>query len=112
MEATNKQLTSIWGPWWVPVRRWFYPAWLIYETSCRFYNYSIDVYLYIHHSQGGITTYIGDTATQVLAILGGLATFLICTAFLTAPTSFILFKFFEKEGLTGSILETQIKRFL
>jgi len=36
MEEQNLQLKSIWGKWWEPIRKWFYPAWLIYETTVRF----------------------------------------------------------------------------
>ncbi|MCK0132570.1 hypothetical protein MWU59_13755 [Flavobacteriaceae bacterium F08102] len=49
MEEQNKQLTSILGKWWVSIRKWFYPAWLIYETTVRFYDYSEATYLFLSH---------------------------------------------------------------
>lgn len=101
MEEKNKQIHSIWGKWWEPIRKWFYPAWLIYETSYRFYEYSISTY-----------NYFGETGNHVLAITTSIATFIICTAFLTVPTCFVLYKFFKIDDLTKSLFEEKMKRFL
>lgn len=100
MEEKNKQIHSIWGKWWESIRKWFYPAWLIYETSYRFNEYSISVY-----------KYFGETENHTLAITASIATFIICTAFLTVPTCFTLYKFFKIDNLTNSLFEDKMKRF-
>ncbi|MFH6604354.1 hypothetical protein ACEZ3G_12755 [Maribacter algicola] len=98
MEDNNKLPTSIWGKWWSPIRKWFYPSWLIYETSYRFYDYAVAVHLYLKN--------IGN---EYLALVSGMATFMVCTAFLTVSTSFLLFKFFSVENLTGTRFEERMK---
>ncbi|MEW7280149.1 hypothetical protein ABW636_16265 [Aquimarina sp. 2201CG1-2-11] len=110
MEKNNKQLQSIWGTWWEPIRKWFYPAWLLYETLVRFYEYTQSVYHYFLMEQEYTTPYIGEIGTQTLAIFYSVATFVICTAFLTVPTCFILYKFFNTDNLTGTRFELKMKR--
>ncbi|MCG6191287.1 hypothetical protein [Maribellus maritimus] len=110
MEENNKQLESIWGKWWQPIRKWFYPTWLIYEISYRFYAYSISTSQYIENHQENIASYIGEISTQTLAISSSFITFGICTAFLTVPASFILYQFFKEDNLTGTGFEEKIKR--
>ncbi|CAM1368583.1 conserved hypothetical protein [Tenacibaculum litoreum] len=110
MEDNNKQqLKSIWGKWWEPIRKWFYPAWLIYETSIRFYEYALSVHIYFKNPQNNIASYIGEASTQILGIFCSLSTFIICTVFLTIPTCFILYKFFKTKNLTGSQFEATLK---
>lgn len=111
MEENKHQLKSIWGAWWQPIRKWFYPAWLIYETSYRFYDYAVQVHQYINH-QKIIASYIGEAGTQFVAIFCGLTTFVICTAFLTVPTSFLLYRFFQQETITATRFERKLKRVL
>lgn len=111
MEENNKQPESIWGKWWQPIRKWFYPAWLIYETTYRFYAYSIYTNHYIKSHQYNIDSYIGEIGVQTLSISFSIITFVICTAFLTVPTSFILYKFFKEDNLTGTEFEEKFKRF-
>ncbi len=105
MEANKNQLKSIWGKWWVPIRKWFYPAWLIYEASIRFYDYAIDLYKYTI----GLQDYIGETSTQILAVFSGIITFVICSFYLTVPASLALFKFFKKEKPISHSFEDRIK---
>jgi len=106
MGEQNTQLTSIWGKWWVSIRKWFYPAWLIYETTVRFYDYSEATYLFF------ITeNYMGELGSQILAVLCSIATFAICCFFLTVPTTFILYKFFKIENLSRTQFESKIKKY-
>lgn len=107
MEKNNKQLKSIWGKWWESIRKWFYPAWLVYETSIRFYGYGQSVYDYFIVQQG----YIGEIGATTSAIFFSVATFVICASFLTLPASFLLYKFFQTENLTSTWLEEKLKRF-
>lgn len=100
MEVHTKQLQSIWGKWWESIRKWFYPAWLIYETSVRFYEYAIDTYLYL-----------SEISSEILAVVTAIIVFIICSAFLTIPTTFILYKFFKVENLTGTSFENNIKKY-
>ncbi|WP_298504216.1 hypothetical protein [uncultured Maribacter sp.] len=106
MEEQNTQLTSIWGKWWVPIRKWFYSAWLIYETTVRFYDYSEATYLFF------ITeNYMGALGSQIVAMFCSIVTFAICSFFLTVPTAFILYKFFKIENLSGTQFESKIKKY-
>ena len=107
MEKNNKQLKSIWGKWWASIRKWFYPAWLVYETSIRFYDYGQSVHDYFIIQQD----YIGDIGAATLAIFFSVTTFVICASFLTLPTSFLLYQFFQTENLTSTRLEEKIKRY-
>ncbi|WP_343854166.1 hypothetical protein [Algoriphagus jejuensis] len=109
MEENNKQPTSIWGKWWEPIRKWFYPSWLVYETSVHFYAYAKLVHHYFAGQQDHLVFYFGNTATGMLALFGSISTFAICTAFLTAPACFVLYHFFKKENLTGTIYEKRLK---
>lgn len=98
MEEMNIRLRSIWGKWWVPLRKWFYPLWLAYETLIRFYEYA-----------DSVQSYFGESGRPYLGTISGIATFAICTAFLTVPACFILFKFFDTANLTGSPIEAKVK---
>ncbi|MFD2033587.1 hypothetical protein ACFSKL_02235 [Belliella marina] len=109
MEEYNKQQRSIWGKWWVPIRKWFYPAWLLYETSIRFYDYGQSVHHYFIGQQDAIASYIGKIGVQVLDVFCSVATFAICTIFLTVPACFVLYKFFKTENLTGTPFEEKMK---
>ncbi len=109
MEELNTQLHSIWGTWWEPVRKWFYPLWLIYETSVRFYDYAIGVHLYFTEHQSSISSYIGDAGAYILCIVCSVLTFAICSAFLTLPGSYLLFKLFKVDNLTHSVIEEKLK---
>ncbi|MEQ9165098.1 MAG: hypothetical protein RLO12_02480 [Fulvivirga sp.] len=111
MEEKNKQLKSVWGKWWEPIRKWFYPIWLLYELSIRFYDYSIDVHNYFTERQDYFASIIGEIGTQALALFCGVATLAICTFFLTASTCFILYKFFKVENLTNTRFEEKTKKY-
>ena len=89
MEERNKQLHSIWGKWWVPIRKWFYPSWLLYETSYRFYDYAESVHPYVINQLEGIEV--------------------ICTVFLTVPACFLLYCFFTTKNVTGTTFEGKVK---
>lgn len=112
MEEKNNQLQSIFGKWWEPVRKWFYPAWLIYETSIRFYEYAQSVHNKFIIQQDYIASFIGKMGVHILDIFCCLATFSICTFFLTVPTCFVLYKFFKIENLTNTQFEERIKIYL
>lgn len=111
MEEKNSQLKSIIGKWWESVRKWFYPTWLLYELSIRFYDYAIAVHSYFIGRQNYFASYIGEVGCQISAIFFGLATFIICTAFLTLPASFLLYTFFRTKNLTTNHFEDQIKKY-
>lgn len=106
----NKQKKSIWGAWWVPHRIWFYPSWLIYETSSRFYDYSQGVHHYFENHQDNITPYVGGIGAQTLNIFCSGATFAGCSAFLTVPACFVLYKLFKEDNLTNTRFEEKMKR--
>ncbi|MBD8489724.1 hypothetical protein IFO69_13285 [Echinicola sp. CAU 1574] len=112
MEENYRQLAPIWGSQWQAVRKWFYPAWLIYETSYRFYDYSISVYKYIEGYQESVFPILGETGTPILAAFCGMVTFAICTFFLTVPSSFMLYTFFKEDNLTETRFEEKLKRLL
>ncbi len=105
MGENNKRLKSIWGKWWEPLRKWFYPLWLIYETSIRFYDYAISVYSIIDQQ----FNHPGDLMAQIVAVFCSAVTFIICIAFLTLPACFVLFKFFSIENLSNTIVEKKLK---
>ena len=109
MEENNKKLKSIWGKWWVSIRKWFYPAWLLYEISMRFYDYAQSVHIYFIGQQNYLESYIGEIGAQTLAIFCSVATFVICTVFLTVPVCFILYKFFKTINLTSTQFEEKMK---
>ena len=107
MEDLNNQQKSVFGTWWELIRKWFYPAWLIYETSIRFYEYSLGVSNYFIEQQESI----GELFAQILAITCGLATFLICSFYLTIPSCIILYKFFKEDKPTNPFLHKMKKYF-
>ena len=109
MEEKNKELRSIWGKWWEPIRKWFYPAWLIYEVSIRFNDYGNAVHTYFLNRQPQLEAYIGQLGAQSLASFCSIATFTVCTLFLTLPACLILYKFFKVINLTGNPLEERFK---
>lgn len=111
MEDKNKQLKSILGNWWKPIRKWFYPAWLLYELTVRFYDYSIGVYNYFIDQQDCFASYVGEVGTQTLAVFCGVTTFIIYTVFLTVPACFVLYKFFKTENLTNTRFEEKMKKY-
>lgn len=106
-EKYNKK--SIWGSWWEPIRKWFYPAWLAYETSIRFYEYSLSVYHYFLSEHHCIARYVGQLGAQALNVFCTLSTFAICTLFLTLPACFVLFHFFKADNLTNTRWEEKVK---
>jgi len=111
MEEKNNQVELILGKWWRPIRKWFYPAWLSYEISIRFYTYAQSVHIYVVAQQDYIASYIGEIGAPSLIVFCSVATFSICTFFLTAPSCFVLFKFFKTDNLTGTQFEEKIKKF-
>lgn len=110
-ENTNQQY-SIWGKWWDPIRKWFYSIWFAYETTIRFYEYSISVNQYFTEQQNTISSYIGNIGAQILNVFCSVCTFVICVIFLTVPIIFILFKFFSVDNLTNTSFEQKLKRIL
>jgi hypothetical protein len=112
MEEQSKPIQSVWGKWWMPVRKWFYPTWLTYEASYRFYDYSATVYHYIATQQKSISPFIGTLGTKVLGTISCLATFVICTLFLTIPASYLLYNFLDGKKTTTKRFEQQLKRIL
>mgnify|MGYP003631819726 CR=1 FL=1 len=111
MEEKNKQLKSIFGSWWEAVRKWFYPTWLLYELSIRFYDYAIAVYNYFIKQQDYLASYIGEIGALISAVFSSVATFIICTAFLTVPACFLLYRFFKTENLSATPFEDTIKKY-
>ena len=111
MEENTNQLKSIWGPWWEPLRKWFYPAWLLYELTVRFYTYALEVYTYFINPTSIVSSLIGAIGTQTIAILSGVITFVACTAFLTLSACFTLYTFFTTFNLTNSRFEANIKKY-
>lgn len=102
-------MKSIWGNRWEPIRKWFYPVWLAYETTIRFYDYGLAVHCYIQEHQGFIMRLLGKMSVAVVDVICSGGTFIVCSVFLTLPACYILFNFFKKENLTGSDLETKLK---
>ena len=102
MEEHKKELTSIWGNWWVPIRKWFYPTWLISETSIRFYEYAQAVFIYFMGGQNGYLPNSRALGIQIFATISGMLTFVFRTIFLTIPTCLILYYFFKNLNLTGT----------
>ncbi|WP_137401210.1 hypothetical protein [Echinicola rosea] len=109
MERNIVSATSIWGKWWETIRKWFYPIWLGYETSIRFYDYGQSVYYYLLAQQDQVVPYIGADGTRAMALFFSVATFAICSVFLTVPACFILYKFFEAPNLTSTPVERKLK---
>lgn len=105
----QKQRKSIWGMWWEPFRKWFYPAWLIYEISVRFYDYSTEVHNYFRKNHSEIVLFTGEVGAQVLDALSSSITFIGCSVFLTIPASLALHQFFKTENLTGTRFEGKMK---
>lgn len=98
MEEMKIPLQSIWGKWWVPIRKWFYPLWLAYETLVRFYQYADSTH-----------SYFSGLGSPLLGTFCGISAFGICAAFLTLPACFVLYQFFSAENLTGSTIEAKLK---
>lgn len=111
MEENNEQLRSIFGKWWVPIRKWFYPTWLLYETSIRFFDYAQSVHNYFINEQDNIASYIGEIGAQTLDVFCSFATFLICVISLTIPACFMLYKFFKESNLTNTRFEEKMKTY-
>lgn len=107
MEGNTIQLRSIWGKWWEPIRKWFYPAWLLYETTIRFYDYAISTHRYFITQQNTF----GEAGAQALSILGSIGTFLVCFGFLTIPGCIALFKFFKSGKVDRTSFEENIKKY-
>ncbi len=107
MEENDIQLTSIWGKWWEPIRKWFYPIWLLYELSIRFNDYALAVHQYIMVQQN----YLGEITIQIFAVFFGIVTFIICTSYLTVPTCLTLYKFFTKNDSTSTRFEQKTKKY-
>lgn len=105
MEKNTNRATSIWGKWWEAIRKWFYPAWLVYEVSIRFYEYGLSTHAYILEQQ----EYIGEIGAQSLAIFSAVATFVICTLYLTVPACLALYKFFTPFNSNTTRFEEKMK---
>lgn len=108
MEENKTQQKSILGNWWLPIRKWFYPAWFIYEISICFYDYGLSVYSYFMEYHNSI----GAFGAQALSIFCGVATFVICTFYLTVPACMLLFKFFNTKNISDNPVEERIKNYL
>ena len=107
----NTKAYSIFGKWWMPIRKWFYPFWLFYELSIRFYGYTISVNDYFIDEQVFYASTYSEMGLQILALISSLSTYIICTAFLTVPACLVLHYFFKIENLTGTNFEIKAKRY-
>ena len=107
MEVQQKQ--SIWGSWWTSIRKWFYPAWLMYETTYRFYDYALGTYSYIGTYQTGIYSNLGHAAFETFNICCSVLVFVICFVYLTIPGCLVLYKYFDKELGPLSSFEHKLK---
>ncbi|GEM_PF-1530755 len=110
IEKHTSYQQSIWGKWWVPIRKWFYPAWLVYETSVRFYEYTKAVHLYFEEQYDHLFSSIGAIGARSLDLLCSAITFTGCTIFLTVPAGFVLYRFFKVDNLTDTRLEARFKK--
>ena len=108
MEEYKSSQKSFLGPWWIPIRKWFYAAWLCYEISIRFYDYGIAVYNYLITQQ----EMLGTTTAHIIAISGGISTFIVCSFCLTIPACYTIFKFFDSHNPTFHPLIYKIKTYL
>ena len=98
MEVHDVGRKTFWGNWWEPIRKWFYPFWLLYELTFRFCQYALASYQYIE-----------EISNQILAAFVALITFVVCTAFLTVSSCFIVYHFFQIENLTNTSFEERMK---
>lgn len=99
---------SIWGAWWTSFRKWFYTAWLIYETSIVFYRYALSTHQYLISTK----EHLGNSSAQLLAVLGSTLTFAICFLYLTVPATIALFRYFKAETISQNKIEKKIKIYL
>lgn len=104
----EEQKKSIWGNGWASIRKWFYPAWLAYEISIRFYDYSQSVHLYFEAQQNSVS-FLGKFGIQAIDAVCSTLTFVGCSVFLTAPACFLLYHFFKQENLTDTRFEEKMK---
>ena len=111
MEEKNNPQKSIFGKRWQTVRIWFYPIWLLYELSIRFYDYAIAAQNHFIELQARSALNLGKIGTNTLAMFCSVSTFIVCTAFLTVPSCFVLYKFFKIENLTTSQFEAKLKKY-
>lgn len=100
---------TIWGSWWEPMRKWFYPVWLAYELSLRFIDYSYSVYQYFSSEQNCIANCLGQLGTHVLNVFCTLSMFVVCSIFLTLPACYAMFHFFKADNLTSTKWEANAK---
>lgn len=107
MEENNTSIKSIWGAWWTSFRKWFYSAWLVYETSIRFFEYALDVYQYFIIRELNL----GENTVQILAVLCSSLTFLICFFYLTVPATLALYRYFKPETLSKNPIEEKFKTY-
>ena len=105
MEKNNAYQKSIFGKWWAAIRKWFYPAWLLYETSIRFYDYALAIYIFFTKQQD----LLGVFSSQLLAVFCGISTFAICSFYLTLPACYVLYVFFKDNTPTAPKLIRRIK---
>lgn len=112
MEENSKHKYPIWGKWWASFRKWFYPVWLAYESSIRFYEYAVAAHSYCIDQQDFLSNYIGKFGTHALGIFCGAASFAICSLYLTLPACLAIFRFFKEESLTNTVLEEKLKTIL
>ncbi len=98
MEVSNVERKTIWGSWWEPVRKWFYPVWLLYELTHSFGHYAVSSY-----------KYIDNLSNHTIAVLGAVVAFMLCSAFLTLTSCFVLFHFFKTKNLTKTSFEEKVK---
>lgn len=107
MEGNNSINKSIWGAWWTSFRKWFYPAWLAYETIIRFYGYAFPIYQYFLLQEQNL----GAKMAQLVAVFASSLTFAICFFFLTIPASIALFRYFNTNTLSNNSIEQKIKTY-
>ncbi|NVK03444.1 MAG: hypothetical protein HWD92_01420 [Flavobacteriia bacterium] len=112
MANTAFSIPSFFGPYWSKFRKWFYPAWLVYETTVRFLAYSSDVSSYFTAQSDAIAEWSGAVGASIITTSSSVLTFLVCSAFLTVPAAYLLYAFFNTQNLTSSSIESKFKYYL
>lgn len=110
MKEKNHEQASIWGKWWLPVRKWFYSIWLGYELTTRFYEYALSVHSYFQSEHDYLAAQMGNMGHQLLDLFCSVSTFVVCTIYLTIPACYVLFRFFQEKKPTQTRFEARFKR--
>lgn len=111
-KSGQKQMTCIWGAWWIPFRPFAYTLWLAYEVSYRIMDHCVVIHMRFVRHHAGIAQYTGDFLAHALDIGTVVLTFLVCHAALTLPACFIMYKFLAEVNLTNTRFEEILKKTL